>query len=399
MTKHYLFFIREPLPKAEAHTFQVVQCANAAANLGYSTVLSYYGMGASARNPLRWVTPLHPEAPDAEFSQFYSVQGKLQVNPLPMPWPIEHWRSRWTDANTIATKYYLPVHFFPKTQIVHTRDWNCVKAAIQSGIPVIYEHHHHEDRPFEPEIVKHSLFQISVTVADTVRDSMIACGMPSEKVIKLHNGFNRAFAVRNPEKITALRQQLLPEGRSRLVVYSGALYRFKGVDLLLEIAPLFPTTQFVMAGGKADQVEEYRQQAQARGLNNVTFLGHVTQQYLSVLLQSADVLAHPHLSGKEASFTSPLKLFDYLASGTPIVATTISTLQEFQGAGVVAGWCEPDNPQQYAQCLQQILDQYPFKVDGYGTASNFLEQFSWENRIEKILSYVEESKRPIARAG
>jgi glycosyltransferase involved in cell wall biosynthesis len=218
--------------------------------------------------------------------------------------------------------------------------------------------------------------------------------MPPEKAIKLHNGFNSVFLERHPEAAQAWREQLLSTERPHLVVYAGALHRFKGVDLLIDVAKELPTIQVVMAGGNESQVQAYRELAREKQAPNVKFLGYLPQSQLASLLQAADILAHPHCSGEAATFTSPLKLFDYMASGTPIVSTEIPPLLEFKSSKAIAGWCEPDNPRQFAQCLQQVLETHPRKVGGYTDNLDFVKQFSWESRIAKILSYVDEPMRP-----
>ena len=394
MTKHYIFFTRHTLTTPQAHLVQVFNSANGAANLGYSTVLCFLQQGLGSFNPVNLLHPFHPKKPAAKLSKFYNIQEKLKVAPLPIPWPIDRIRSKWTNSSTLVCKYYFPIHILPYTKIVHTRDWNFVKAAIKHGIPAIYEHHHHEQKQFEPEVVHNPLFQIAVTVADPIRESMIQYGMPPEKVIKLHNGFNQVFLERHPEAAKAWREQLLVEQRQHLIVYAGALRKFKGIDLLIEVAKTMPQVQFAFAGGNESEVQHYQQLAQEQQTPNVKFLGHLPQNQLASLLQAADILAHPHCSGQAAITTSPLKLFDYLASGTPIVATEIPPLMEFKSSSAIAGWCEPDNPTQLAQCLQQVLATYPRKIEGYTDNLAFVQQFSWENRISKILSYVEDSKRP-----
>lgn len=393
LKKHYVFFIGEELPQPEAHLVQSTNAANAAANLGYSTVLVYPDKDSRAINPANLFRPFKPQKTPTELIKYYNLHDKLKVAPLPMPWPIDHFKSKFTDSNTIATKYYLPFHILPTTKLVHSRNWNFVKAAIKNGVPAIYEHHHHEDKEFEPEIVKSPLFQIAVTVVDTIRETMIKNGIPPEKVIKLHNGFNRLFMQRQPEKAAEWRKKLLTE-RSHLVVYAGALQQFKGIDVLIDVASEMPNVQFVCAGGKSTEVEYYQQLAKEKQVYNITFLGYVLHHELASLLQAADILAHPHCSGKAATFTSPLKLFDYFASGTPIVATKIPSLIEFQDTKAIAAWCEPDNPSKFAECLKRVLQTHPRKVDGYPDSVEFVKQFSWENRAAKILSYVDASLLP-----
>ena len=396
MTKHYIFFTRNTLPQPRADLVQVANCANAAANLGYSSVLTYLKQKPNWLNPREWVEPFKPQMPEENLSQFYNLQDRLRVASLPIPWALAA-NIKAFNPSTIASKYYLPVFMRSQTQLIHTRDWNFVKAAIQNGIPAIYEHHHHENKQFEPEIVSHPLFQVAVTVADTVRETMIAHGMPPEKVVKLHNGFNQLFLKRQPEQAKVWRQKLLSSDRQKLVVYSGALHSFKGVDLLTEVAKALPDVQFVLAGGDEDQVAAYRTLCQQHQVFNAKFLGYVLHQDLASLLQAADVLVHPHCLGKAATFTSPLKFFDYMASGTPIVSTEIPPLMEFKSAGVVAGWCEADQAIALTSTIQRVFESHPRRSEGYSDSMAFVQQFSWENRITKILSYVEDSLKPTFR--
>jgi glycosyltransferase involved in cell wall biosynthesis len=200
--------------------------------------------------------------------------------------------------------------------------------------------------------------------------------------------------MRQPQKAAQWRQKLLVDGRSHLVVYSGALQQFKGIEVLIDVAREMPNIQFACAGGKENEVAHYQQLAKEKQVNNIIFLGYILQEDLASLLQAADVLAHPHCSGKAATFTSPLKLFDYFASGTPIVATEIPSLMEFRNTKAIAAWCEPDNPSKFAEAVAQVLETYPRKIEGYQDSVNFVKQFSWENRAAKILSYVDESFRP-----
>ena len=323
------------------------------------------------------------------------LQENLKVSPLPMPFPIDYVKSKFTSSNTIASKYYFRFHILPTTKIVHSRDWNFVEAAVKNGVPAIYEHHHHEDKPFVQEIVQNPLFQIAVTVADTVRESMIANGMPPEKVVKLHNGYNRLFMERHPEAAAEWRKKLLKNNREKLVVYSGALEHFKGIDILIEVAKYLPQIQFVCAGGKKEKVIHYQQLAKEKQVDNITFLGFILQQELASLLQAADILAHPHCTGPAATFTSPLKLFDYFASGTPIVSTKIPSLTEFENTKAIAAWCEPDSATEFAASIERVLETHPRKIEGHLDSIEFVKQFSWENRAEKILSYVDEPFRPV----
>ena len=394
MGKYYIVFTRTVLPQPDAaHLVRDVNSANAAANLRYATVLVYLQRGLSALDPRAWLHAFRPREPDDELAKFYNIQECLQVATLPIPWPIDRIGRRWINSIKITTEYFFPVHILPHAGMIHTPDWDLIKAAVRNGVPVIYERDHYRERPYEPDIVNSPLFQVTVTVDERVRENMIQNGMPPGKILKLHNGVNRSFFTRQPEAAEAWREQLLGE-RQYLVVYSGALYRFKGVDLLIDAARELPHIQFVLAGGSDFQVRAYRKQSAAGQAGNVTFLGHVTHERLVSLLQAADALVYPHCSGNAATLGSPLKFFEYLASGAPMVATEVPHVTEFKLSQLVIGWCPPDNVGQLARSIEHTLMTYPRRMEGYSASIQFARQFSWENRMSTILSHVDGSMRP-----
>jgi glycosyltransferase involved in cell wall biosynthesis len=237
--------------------------------------------------------------------------------------------------------------------------------------------------------VNSPFFKITVTVADRVLDNLLENGMPKDKVIKLHNGYNRSFFERKPTEAIAWRKRLLGEKYHYLTAYAGALATFKGIDLLLDIAPSQPDVLFALAGGSDTRLQEYQEKIQERQIENVILLGFLQQEQLASLLQASDALLYPHLSGEAASWTSPMKLFDYIAAGKPIVSTQISSLQEFRTSPLIAAWCEPDRPTAFAQALRQTLEQYPqWEIESIHPPG-LIQEYSWENRIAKILQRIE----------
>jgi glycosyltransferase involved in cell wall biosynthesis len=390
---HYLFFVRDELPKPEAHLIQPVQCANAAANLGYAAWLVYLDRRSNAWQLQRWIRP-RPRPVGADFARFFNIQPQLPGLTLAMPWPIDRIKHKLTNSSTIACKYYWPVCLRSATALVHTRDWNFAKAALKSQIPVIFECHHLDPQPFEPEFAHSPWLQAVVTVIDTVQANIVERGIPAEKVHVVPNGLNQNFLQRDPEAATRWRQRLLADNYQKLAVYAGALYPFKGIDLILDIAPQFPRVKFALAGGPAEQQAHYRQMIQARHLDNVELVGFLAQQDLAHLLQGADVLLHPHLLGPASTFTSPLKLFDYIAAGPPIVASRIPSLVGPPFAELIDSWCAPDQPRAFVECLRELLTREDRPPAGFTRDARVLQPFSWEARIETILAKVDPQYRP-----
>ena len=121
-------------------------------------------------------------------------------------------------------------------------------------------------------------------------------------------------------------------GDDRPVVgYAGHLYPWKGLDVLLAAIERLPGVRALIVGGLAGEpdLERVRALADRVAPGRVTFAGQVDPPRVAGLLRQADVLVLPNTPGRvSAAYTSPLKLFEYMASGRPIVASDLPALRE-----------------------------------------------------------------------
>jgi glycosyltransferase involved in cell wall biosynthesis len=390
MSQNYIFYSNQISMKPDsAHEIHDVMCANAAANLGYSSILIYPNYHNYSNNLFAWLNTYKPDYPKPEFVDFYNVQNKLKTIELPIPKFTQKIKNKLINSSRFIYQYYLPYHIFPNTKAVHTRDWNCVKSAVKSKVPVIYERHYFQETPLDKTITDSPYFKIAIAQSPLIQQSLIDAGIPTQKTTWMHNAFSPTFLERRAEEAQNWRKELLKDGRQYLVIYSGALYKFKGIDLLIDVAKELPNIQFALTGGTDEQVQAYRQLAADKQVNNIDFLGWILpRSRLVSILQAADILAHPHCSGKSADFTNPVKFFQYIAAGTPMVVTEIEPLKEFKSSPMIATWCEPDNPSAFAQAILRTLEQYPRKDSGYGENIEYSRQFTWEKRTEKFLNYL-----------
>ena len=122
-----------------------------------------------------------------------------------------------------------------------------------------------------------------------------------------------------PEAVAALRTSL-GLGPDPVVLYSGNFEPYQGVGLLVEAAARVPEAQFLFMGGERDQIEELRAKATASG-GRCFFSGQRPPSELPAFLAVASVLASPRTEGEN----TPFKVYTYLASGKPLVATRIPT--------------------------------------------------------------------------
>ncbi len=142
----------------------------------------------------------------------------------------------------------------------------------------------------------------------------------------------RIFQVEDPPLVDEPPSRDTPEAKALvrelglrprpIVLYSGNFEPYQGVELLLDAASLVPDAQFLFMGGEPDQIESLRARAQASGTaERCLFSGKRPPYELPAFLALADVLVSPRIQGEN----TPFKVFTYLASGKPLVATRIAT--------------------------------------------------------------------------
>jgi len=120
-----------------------------------------------------------------------------------------------------------------------------------------------------------------------------------------------------------------------MVLYTGTFEAYQGLDLLFASAAHVkgrrPDVRFVLAGGRPDQVEAARRDAARAGAADVVlFAGQRPAGEIPAYLDAADVLVSPRSTGTN----TPLKIYQYLRSGRPIVATRLLTHTQVLDDGI-----------------------------------------------------------------
>jgi glycosyltransferase involved in cell wall biosynthesis len=125
------------------------------------------------------------------------------------------------------------------------------------------------------------------------------------------------------ERVPVLRASL-GLGEGPVVVYTGTLERYQGLDLLLESVPMVarsvPGVRFVIVGGSSADSEALGRKAGELGVgDNVVAISAVPPHEVHLYHRLADLLVTTRTRGTN----TPLKLYQYLRSGRPMVATAI----------------------------------------------------------------------------
>ncbi|MGE3909824.1 MAG: glycosyltransferase family 4 protein [Chloroflexota bacterium] len=177
---------------------------------------------------------------------------------------------------------------------------------------------------------------------------------------------------------------------AREVVYAGQLYPWKGVDTLLEAMALLPEARLTVYGGRGAHDPDLEA---ARALteqlyvgDRVTFAGFVPHAVVRQRISGAGVAVLPLPDNLMARyFTSPLKLFDYMAAGVPIVASDLPTVQEVLADGDNALLVPPEDPSAMAAAIRRLLVNPGLADRLRRTAYQQVQAYTWDARAARIL--------------
>ena len=179
--------------------------------------------------------------------------------------------------------------------------------------------------------------------------------------------------------------------RVRNAGYTGHLYPGKGGELIIEMAKKMKDMNFHIFGG----LKEDRRRLTSKGEipSNVVFHGIIEHYKVASVIRRMDVLLLPVLrkvyayGGRNiADFMSPLKLFEYMASGVPIVCSDIPVLREVLEHGHNALLCDPDNLNEWTDALSELLSDSETARRIAGNAkADCLQKYTWSMRAENVI--------------
>ncbi len=216
-------------------------------------------------------------------------------------------------------------------------------------------------------------------------------GIPQKKVLVVPNAVDISmFDIQETQK--QAREKLGLSQDKKIALYTGHLYSWKGVDTLIDAALLLSAEwEVIIVGGTGHDRKVYEEMIEKKNLHNVRLVGLKPHEEIPLWQRAADVLILPNTAKEDISkyYTSPVKLFEYMASRVPIVTSDIPSIRYVVGDDDVL-FFEADNFQSLAQAIVRIgsnLEESQKRVD---SAYTKVQGFSWEKRANTILAFLRE---------
>lgn len=358
------------VPSNVANSLQTMKAVHALAQLGHKVTLI---VPASDQPHGNW----------SELAAFYGLQKEFRVEYLPSASRRLFFLSAVRRAKSL------------KPDLLYVWPLQSAVLGLMNGLPVVLEMHDLPSgrigpfwfRYFRDSKGKKRLAVITKALKDALTDRYGAL-VNHSTVVLAPNGVELERFERLPGPSAARRSLGLPEAPT--VVCTGHMYPGRGMELFVELAKKQRGIRFVWAGGKQEDVEAWKTKTQA--IPNVSFIGFVHNAQLPIYQAAADVLLMPYgheigISsgmGHSAQVSSPMKMFEYMATGRAIVASDLPVFREVLNDDN-AVFCPPEKVVAWDGALQALFDNPPRREELATQARIDAQKYSWTERAKLIL--------------
>lgn len=225
-----------------------------------------------------------------------------------------------------------------------------------------------------------------IAITKNLKNSFLEKGIQDNKILVAPDGVDlEKFDI--PDTQEDCRKRLNLPLDKKIVLYTGHLYKWKGPQVLAEASQYLPKdVEVYFVGGTEEDVKKFELRTSNFELN---IIGHRPYSEMPYWLKAADVLVLPNTAKEEISkyWTSPLKLFEYMASKRPIVASDLPSVREIlnEDNSVLA---KPDDSKSLAGGIEKVLEDKNLAEKISTRAFENVKQYTWARRAKKILKFI-----------
>lgn len=220
-----------------------------------------------------------------------------------------------------------------------------------------------------------------ITICPELRD-YVDQRFPGKYNKLIENVADNSIVFEREPAVDELRRQFNVNGET-IILYTGTFEPYQGLDLLIDASPAVVRAQqdvkFLVVGGKPGQVDQYKRKTESNGTaGNYIFTGQRPPEEIPVFMKMAQVLVSPRIEGNN----TPLKIYSYLRSGIPIVATNHITHTQVLNAEVAV--LTETQPQAFAGGIISVLHDRDYARKLTENARRLAErEYSYEAYLQK----------------
>jgi glycosyltransferase involved in cell wall biosynthesis len=216
------------------------------------------------------------------------------------------------------------------------------------------------------------------------RDILRYFSVPESRIDVIYNAIDdRFWQEPTPEQMERVRQRY--QLTAPFVLYAGNIKPYKNLERLIESFHLMRQShpelcdvQLLIIGDEISKYATLRRAVHKNKLHkHVRFFGFVSDETLAALYRLADVFVFPSLY--EGFGLPPLEA---MASGTPVIASNVSSLPEVLGTAALM--IDPYEPAEIAEAMRRVLVDPALRADLRGRGLARAREFSWERSIRRV---------------
>ncbi len=237
-----------------------------------------------------------------------------------------------------------------------------------------------------------------IAISGGVREDLLTLAaahgraLEPDAVLIAHDAYDPARFEARLERDEACRRLGLDPERP-VVVYTGGLLSWKGVEVLVDAAhdPRLSDVQVVIAGGMEADVSRLRRYA--AGLEHVRIDGFQPAESVPLYLAAGDVGVVPNRKSPaiSARYTSPLKVFEAKAAGLPLVASDLPSLREVLGEDE-ALFVAPEDSRALADGICRLLADGPERARRAARMRALAPEHTWDARAARIVQWMDQRR-------
>jgi glycosyltransferase involved in cell wall biosynthesis len=360
------------IPSTTAHSIQAVKASHALATLGHT---------------VRVITPGTGEVDWNELAEPYELTTRFEVcrgHSIPS---LKRYDFIWNSLNAARIWH---------ADLVYTWLPQCAWLAGLRGIPSVLEMHDRLTGKLGPWFFNRYLgiptpkrVLVITRALKAVLERQVEVSIDPSVISIAPNGVDMDRYADLPKAAAA--RALLDLPQQFTAVYTGHFYAGRGMDLLFELAANLPDVSFLWVGGSHDAVSAWKKQVESAGLKNLRLTGFVPKAALPLYQSAGDVLLMPYETtiagssgGNSAEICSPMKMFDYLATGRVILTSDLPVLHEVLNPGN-ALFCPPRNVEAWAQALRSVQQDPAMAAQLAAQARQDAARYTWLERARQAL--------------
>ncbi|KKH46313.1 glycosyltransferase family 4 protein [Methanosarcina sp. 1.H.A.2.2] len=212
--------------------------------------------------------------------------------------------------------------------------------------------------------------------------------IPGDKITVVSNGANTSLF--KPLEQEACRKELGLEAETPYICFVGNLAPWQGVEYLVKAASSIlsrsPECCFLIVGDGVMKEELLNLSKELGVADRFVFTGVVSYDRVPVYINASDICAAPFILARNAKIgLSPLKLYEYMACGKPVVASAISGVDDVLKASEGGIPVPPENPEALAEAISKLLDNRELRARlGSKGLSHVTENYSWYSVAKQV---------------